>query len=79
MDDAGEQEVIDDDQAEMISSVVELADVTAGHIMTHRTDMTALEENMTLPGGRGDRPGQRMQPNARLPQKPWMRSWAFSM
>ena len=46
VDDAGEQEVIDDDQAEMISSVVELADVTAGHIMTHRTDMTALEENM---------------------------------
>ena len=46
VDDAGEQEVIDDDQAEMINSVVELADVTAGHIMTHRTDMTALEENM---------------------------------
>lgn len=46
VDDAGEQEVIDDDQAEMISSVVELADVTAGHIMTHRTDMTVLEENM---------------------------------
>lgn len=49
MDDAGEQEVIDDDQAEMISSVVELADVTAGHIMTHRTDMTGPGGKYALP------------------------------
>ena len=45
VDDAGEQELIDDEQAEMITSVLELRDVTAADVMTHRMDMNALEEN----------------------------------
>ena len=45
VDDAGEQELIDDEQAEMITSVLELRDVTAADVMTHRMDMNALDEN----------------------------------
>lgn len=45
MDHADEQDVIDESQKKMITNIIELADVTAGDIMTHRVDMVAVEEN----------------------------------
>lgn len=38
---------IDDDQKEMIANIVEFDEVTAGDIMTHRTDFAAIEGNIT--------------------------------
>lgn len=45
VDDADEQDLIDENQKEMINNIIELADVTAGDIMTHRMDMVAVEES----------------------------------
>lgn len=45
MDHADEQDVIDESQKKMITNIIELADVAAGDIMTHRVDMVAVEEN----------------------------------
>lgn len=45
MDHADEQDVIDESQKKMITNIIELADATAGDIMTHRVDMVAVEEN----------------------------------
>lgn len=44
-DDAEEQDVIDEHQKEMIANIVEFHDVMAGDIMTHRTELVAVEEN----------------------------------
>lgn len=44
VDDVQEGEGIDESQKEMISGVFELDDIEAGDIMTHRTDMEALED-----------------------------------
>ncbi|MEG0338498.1 MAG: hemolysin family protein [Oscillospiraceae bacterium] len=43
MDDVEEQEIIDESQKEMITNIVELDDVTAGDIMTHRTEFASVE------------------------------------
>ncbi|MDO5601570.1 MAG: hemolysin family protein [Oscillospiraceae bacterium] len=40
-----EESTFDESQAEMISGIFELDDVTAGDIMTHRTEVVAVEEN----------------------------------
>lgn len=40
-----EENTFDESQAEMISGIFELDDVTAGDIMTHRTEVVAVEEN----------------------------------
>ena len=45
LDHADEQSVIDRSQKEMITNIIELADVTAGDIMTHRMEMIAVDEN----------------------------------
>lgn len=45
MDHADEQDVIDESQKKMITNIIELADATAGDIMTHRVDMVAVEES----------------------------------
>lgn len=47
VDDVEEQELIDENQKEMITNIVELADVTAGEIMTHRTEVVSIPEDMT--------------------------------
>lgn len=39
---------VDETQKDMISGVFELDDVTAGEIMTHRTDMVAVNENTPI-------------------------------
>ena len=44
VDDAEEGSFIDETQKEMISAVFELDDLEAGEIMTHRTEMEAVEE-----------------------------------
>lgn len=44
VDDAEEGAFIDETQKEMISAVFELDDLEAGEIMTHRTEMEAVEE-----------------------------------
>lgn len=44
VDDAEEGDFIDETQKEMISAVFELDDLEAGEIMTHRTEMEAVEE-----------------------------------
>lgn len=44
-----EESTFDESQAEMISGIFELDDVTAGDIMTHRTEVVAVEEN--IPAG----------------------------
>lgn len=48
MDTAEEQSVIDENQKEMISNIFEFDDVTAGDVMTHRTDLVAVPEGTTL-------------------------------
>ena len=48
MDTAEEQDVIDENQKEMISNIVELEEVTASDVMTHRMDLIAVPENTTL-------------------------------
>ena len=45
VDDADEQDLIDESQKEMITNIFDLGEVTAGDIMTHRMDMVAAEEN----------------------------------
>ncbi len=47
MDDADEQDLIDENQREMITNIIELDDVEAGDIMTHRMDIAAVEEGST--------------------------------
>ncbi len=42
VDDVEEQELIDENQKEMITNIFELDDVTAGDIMTHRTEISAV-------------------------------------
>lgn len=42
VDDVEEQELIDENQKEMITNIFELDDVTAGDIMTHRTEIAAV-------------------------------------
>ena len=49
MVDAGEEKgVIENAQAEMIDNIFEFDDLDAGDIMTHRTDMTAIDINRSL-------------------------------
>ena len=49
MVDAGEEKgVIENTQAEMIDNIFEFDDLDAGDIMTHRTDMTAIEVTRSL-------------------------------
>ncbi len=49
MVDAGEEKgVIENAQAEMIDNIFEFDDLDAGDIMTHRTEMTAIEINKSL-------------------------------
>ncbi len=49
MVDAGEEKgVIEDTQAEMIDNIFEFDDLDAGDIMTHRTEMTAIEVTRSL-------------------------------
>lgn len=43
-----EQGVLEAGEAEMITNIFELNDKTAGDIMTHRTNITALDTSMTL-------------------------------
>ncbi len=45
VDVGGEKGVIEDVQKEMINNIFEFDDLDAGDIMTHRTDMTAVELN----------------------------------
>ena len=45
VDDADQQDLIDENQKEMITNIFDLGEVTAGDIMTHRMDMVAVEEN----------------------------------
>lgn len=49
VDDVEEQDLIDEDQKEMITNIFQLDDVTAGDIMTHRTDVVSIFE--TTPAG----------------------------
>ena len=42
-----ESGAIDDDEREMISNVFDLNDKTAGDVMTHRTEISAIDENST--------------------------------
>ncbi len=46
--DAGENDVIDAEQSEMIDNILELSDVTAIQIMTHRTEIAAVEMNESI-------------------------------
>ncbi len=48
VDTAEEQDVIDEDQKEMISNIVEFDEVTAADVMTHRTDLVAVAADTTL-------------------------------
>ncbi|MCQ2480332.1 MAG: hemolysin family protein, partial [Clostridia bacterium] len=48
VDVGGEKGVIEDVQKEMINNIFEFDDLDAGDIMTHRTDMVALEVNDPL-------------------------------
>lgn len=47
MDDVEERELIDESQKKMITNIFELDDVMAGDVMTHRTEIIAVEENTT--------------------------------
>jgi Hemolysins and related proteins containing CBS domains len=48
VDSAEEQDFIDETQKEMIANIFELDEITAGDAMTHRTDVTAIEENAPI-------------------------------
>lgn len=48
VDVGGEKGVIEDSQKEMIDNIFEFDDLDAGDIMTHRTDMTAIEVTRSL-------------------------------
>ena len=45
VDDADEQDLIDTAQKTMITNIFDLSDVTAGDVMTHRTDVNAVNEH----------------------------------
>lgn len=45
VDDVEERELIDESQKKMIANIFELDDVTAGDVMTHRTEIIGVEEN----------------------------------
>ncbi len=45
VDEGEEHGVIDEDEGEMINSIIEFGDTTAQKIMTHRTDVVALPSN----------------------------------
>ena len=45
VDDVEERELIDESQKKMIANIFELDDVTAGDVMTHRTEIVSVEEN----------------------------------
>lgn len=47
VEDVQEEAVLDDSQKEMISNVFELNDLEAGEIMTHRTEIEAVEDTDT--------------------------------
>ena len=47
VDESEEHDVIDEGQKEMINNIFELADVTAGDIMTHRTELVAVPDTAT--------------------------------
>lgn len=47
MVDDAEEDVIDEERKEMIANIVELDDVTAGDIMTHRTQLVSVEDTAT--------------------------------
>ena len=47
LDHADEEDVIDGSQKEMITNIIDLDDVAADDIMTHRMEMVALDENTT--------------------------------
>ncbi len=44
VDDVEERELIDESQRKMIANIFELDDVTAGDVMTHRTEVIGVEE-----------------------------------
>lgn len=44
VDDVEERELIDESQRKMIANIFELDDVTAGDVMTHRTEIVGVEE-----------------------------------
>ncbi len=46
--DAGDNDVIDAEQSEMIDNILELSDVNAIQIMTHRTEIAAVEVNESI-------------------------------
>lgn len=46
VDDVEEQDLIDETQKEMITNIFELDDVTAADVMTHRTELVAVEEKL---------------------------------
>lgn len=48
VDDARETGSIDDNTGDLIENVLDFADKTAGDIMTHRTEMTVIEDNKSL-------------------------------
>ena len=45
VDDVEEHDLIDESQKKMITNIFELDDVTAGDVMTHRTEIVSVEEN----------------------------------
>lgn len=45
VEDVEERELIDESQRKMITNIFELDDVTAGDVMTHRTEVVGVEEN----------------------------------
>ncbi len=45
VDDVEERELIDESQKRMIANIFELDDVTAGDVMTHRTEIIGVEDN----------------------------------
>lgn len=45
VDDAGEQDLIDTAQKDMITNIFDLSDATAGDVMTHRTEVNALSDH----------------------------------
>lgn len=48
VDEGEESGVIDEDEGEMISSIIEFGDTTAQKIMTHRTDVVAMSADATF-------------------------------
>ncbi len=48
VDDVAEEEVINEHQKEMITNIVELDDVTAGEIMTHRKDVISVPDTAVV-------------------------------